>query len=155
MSARPFIFLEWTRHACCRADVVIHVGTPRYETGAQGLRTESSLFSNSSSISLLPFWINGGEKEKYQKDVGVSSVREYRGQFNLLFVCRTGPRVHLLRAYVTCLACCLSSLLFRNSAWIYRPAGPNGHFTDEHVSVSRTVPLKTPPSSPRPLRWLS
>lgn len=72
--ARPFIFLEWTRHACCRADVVIHVGTPRYETGAQGLRTESSLVPNSHFAFALLRWINGGEKEKVSEGLEVSSL---------------------------------------------------------------------------------
>lgn len=72
--ARPFIFLEWTRHACCRADVVIHVGTPRYETGAQGLRIESSLVPNSHFAFALLRWINGGEKEKVSEGLEVSSL---------------------------------------------------------------------------------
>ena len=143
---------------------------PRRVRDRYTLKTESSLFSVAgvirSAVASFYFYSKDERARKYRKtSLSLSlSLRSLivlflfrffspllresgRGQFNPPIRMQNEPRVHLLRAYVTCLACCLSSLLFRNSAWIYRPAGPNGHFTDEHVSVSRTVPLKTTPSS--------
>lgn len=108
-----------------------------------GPRNRNVLF-NVAARSIFYFYHPSDERSHENISMAATFLPSRRGRFKLSIRMRTAAATAI--ASRICYMLSLLSIwgpLFRNSAWIYRPAGPNGHFTDEHVSASRTVQLRS------------